>query len=206
MPEFHTIGHDTVTIWDERPKERWSIYMALGDLPAEGPYDSVGAALYNARVRYGELIRSDLCSCKVHEYLENSYRLEHSDVHVVNVHKPEVCEGQPCTVHHKTDHTMRSMPQHWRTDRSMMERICNHGVGHPDPDNPWPDESPMWVHNCDGCCLDPPEGTHCYACDREAEWYKPSRMTHGGELLCGPCHDDLDDDNFYPLPEGWIGE
>lgn len=29
-----------------------------------------------------------------------------------------------------------------------MERICPHGVGHPDPD----DTNPDTVHGCDGCC------------------------------------------------------
>lgn len=37
-----------------------------------------------------------------------------------------------------------------------MERLCRHGVGHPDPDasnflertrGAW-----VWVHGCDGCC------------------------------------------------------
>lgn len=39
-------------------------------------------------------------------------------------------------------------PQHWRGDRHLMERICPHGVGHPDPD----DINPDGVHGCDGCC------------------------------------------------------
>jgi hypothetical protein len=30
-----------------------------------------------------------------------------------------------------------------------MERICDHGVGHPDPDEFMAD---VWVHGCDGCC------------------------------------------------------
>lgn len=37
---------------------------------------------------------------------------------------------------------------HWRDDRSFMERICPHGVGHPDPD----DEHADPIHGCDGCC------------------------------------------------------
>ena len=36
-----------------------------------------------------------------------------------------------------------------RFDRSFMERICVHGVGHPDPDGA--DADPL--HACDGCCI-----------------------------------------------------
>jgi hypothetical protein len=32
-----------------------------------------------------------------------------------------------------------------------MERICEHGIGHPDPDQIMRDEA-GWVHGCDGCC------------------------------------------------------
>ena len=35
-----------------------------------------------------------------------------------------------------------------RFDRSFMERICVHGVGHPDPDSAGADP----LHACDGCC------------------------------------------------------
>jgi len=47
---------------------------------------------------------------------------------------------------------MRSFPQWWRSDRGIMERVCKHEIGHPDPDSPWPPESAEWVHSCDGCC------------------------------------------------------
>lgn len=31
----------------------------------------------------------------------------------------------------------------------MMERMCPHGIGHPDPDEITLDV----VHGCDGCCI-----------------------------------------------------
>ena len=34
-------------------------------------------------------------------------------------------------------------------DRRIMERICPHGVGHPDPDDVLNQDR---VHGCDGCC------------------------------------------------------
>jgi hypothetical protein len=46
---------------------------------------------------------------------------------------------------------MKDWPQHYRYDRGMTERICPHGVGHPDPD----DRTANGVHGCDGCCTPP---------------------------------------------------
>jgi len=82
-------------------------------------------------------------------------RLEHADCLLTNTHQFGSCLGEHCTLHHRSDHLMRSFPQHWRTDRMMMERICPHGIGHPDPYDfklvgPYgPDEA---IHSCDGCC------------------------------------------------------
>lgn len=78
-------------------------------------------------------------------------KLENTDVELW-VHDPDRCAGEFCTVHKRSDHSMRAFPQHWRDDRGIMERICPHGVGHPDPDSPWPKTSAQWIHGCDGCC------------------------------------------------------
>ena len=80
----------------------------------------------------------------------NKHVLEHSDEILINVHSESICKP-PCAIHSMTDHCMRSFPQHWRSDRFMIERICSHGVGHPDPDQYFVDET-AWVHGCDGCC------------------------------------------------------
>jgi hypothetical protein len=53
-----------------------------------------------------------------------------------------------CCIHRPSSHHMRTWPQHWRNDRGIMERICQHGIGHPDPDDLTTDR----VHGCDGCC------------------------------------------------------
>lgn len=93
---------------------------------------------------YGEV-----CDCPISE---DHIELEHSDEVVRGTHDLSVCEDRPCPVHRRSDHPMRAMRQHWRDDRRLMERICEHGVGHPDPDSPpWTD----WVHGCDGCCCGP---------------------------------------------------
>lgn len=79
-----------------------------------------------------------------------------------NVHDRSLCEHRSaCTVHAPSDHHMRGMKLHWRGDRGLFERICKHGVGHPDPDQ-WEywdesDQEFMGVHGCDGCCMPPKE-------------------------------------------------
>jgi hypothetical protein len=52
---------------------------------------------------------------------------------------------------------MRSWPQHWRGDRGIIERVCDHGIGHPDPD----DRNRDKIHGCDGCCVG--AGTEVFA-------------------------------------------
>ena len=68
-----------------------------------------------------------------------------------NVHRKADCRGPYCPIHRPSEHSMRAFPTHFRLDRYLMERICPHGVGHPDPDDPSGDT----VHGCDGCCMDP---------------------------------------------------
>jgi hypothetical protein len=69
------------------------------------------------------------------------------------------CSGEFCSVHNPSDHPLRDAPYNWRSDRSMLERICDHGVGHPDPDDVahhlrvTPEDADWYpVHGCDGCC------------------------------------------------------
>jgi hypothetical protein len=79
-------------------------------------------------------------------------QLENSD-EILYTHPKPACLGDYCTIHNRSDHSMRSFPQHWRTDRAIMERICPHGVGHPDPDEYKLTLSKYeGVHGCDGCC------------------------------------------------------
>lgn len=78
------------------------------------------------------------------------HKLEHSKRELL-VHPNANCMGEPCTIHERSDHHMRSWPQNWRDDAGKMERVCEHGIGHPDPDEINPDK----VHGCDGCCAEP---------------------------------------------------
>jgi hypothetical protein len=68
---------------------------------------------------------------------------------LVGVHEQWQCMRNYCTIHKPSDHSMRRYKQLWRNDTKVMERVCEHGVGHPDPDEINPDG----MHGCDGCCL-----------------------------------------------------
>lgn len=73
------------------------------------------------------------------------------------VHSKAMCSGEPCTIHKPSNHHMVKWKLNWRQDRIMMERICEHGVEHPDPDDAefrhkvYGDADTM--HRCDGCCV-----------------------------------------------------
>ncbi len=84
---------------------------------------------------------------------------------ILHTHLPATCKGQACSVHNPSDHHMAKWRQHWRSDRKIMERLCPHGVGHPDPDEmsflkkrlPKREFETHGVHGCDGCCRPPKE-------------------------------------------------
>jgi len=85
--------------------------------------------------------------------MDNGYRL--GGVHFVGD-----CMGEHCVIHNPSNHVMSEFPLHWRDDRLIFERICPHGIGHPDPDQSshWEatmdedDAGAMGIHGCDGCC------------------------------------------------------
>lgn len=81
----------------------------------------------------------------------------------IMVHDKEKCKGRHCVIHNPSNHNMKDWPTHWRNDRKIMERICSHGVGHPDPDDlefrksQEPDESKhkyLDIHGCCNCCCE----------------------------------------------------
>lgn len=67
------------------------------------------------------------------------------------VHAESVCQGRPCVVHNPSQHALRLWPLVWRNDVQNFERICSHGIGHPDPDTLAYNDNPG-IHACDGCC------------------------------------------------------
>lgn len=75
---------------------------------------------------------------------------------VHKVHAETQCAGEVCVMHSPTEHHMATWPILWRVDRQIVERMCEHGVGHPDPDQwtYWQRTHRMYeqVHGCCGCC------------------------------------------------------
>jgi hypothetical protein len=78
------------------------------------------------------------------------------DGRVMEIHDPDLCAGDRCCVHNPSLHHMRRWPLNWRPDRRIMERVCPHGVGHPDPDDiRVRASSSVSLHGCDQCCVAP---------------------------------------------------
>lgn len=50
-------------------------------------------------------------------------------------HDRKRCQGRACVVHAPSGHHMADWPTVFRADRGITERLCPHGVGHPDPDD-----------------------------------------------------------------------
>lgn len=79
----------------------------------------------------------------------------------LTVHHRNQCHP-PCPVHDPSDTLMSGFKLHWREDRGIFERICPHGVGHPDPDTMtylltqygMDRMQAEAVHGCDGCCTE----------------------------------------------------
>jgi hypothetical protein len=70
----------------------------------------------------------------------------------LRVHNRVDCHDN-CPIHNPSDHALKDRPTHWRDDRGIMERICVHGIGHPDPDDiNVRNNDGEGIHSCDGCC------------------------------------------------------
>jgi len=81
----------------------------------------------------------------------------------MKVHSKDLCvEGLPCPFHAPTDHHMREWVMTVQAS-GLVERKCEHGVGHPDPDSiafleveGGSGQRGTWaIHTCDGCCAPP---------------------------------------------------
>lgn len=77
---------------------------------------------------------------------------------ILNAHDDGQCAGEHCCLHKPSDHALSQAPLNWRGDLGLMERICPHGIGHPDPDDldykrsVGLDADTLAIHGCDGCC------------------------------------------------------
>jgi hypothetical protein len=75
------------------------------------------------------------------------------------VHKRNTgCDVNGCAIHNPSYHPLSDAKQFMRADKSwLIERVCEHGIGHPDPDSAsfiakQEGNTSIWVHGCDGCC------------------------------------------------------
>ncbi len=132
-------------------------FVAVGMAPASGTEDCVKRAWLANILGWVDGPLSDI--------LPKPVRLVGGQV--VQAHHPERCaDTPPCCVHNPSDHHMASWRQHWRNAghlfsiSDVMERICPHGIGHPDPDHIEYIRTALGdraagvegVHGCDGCC------------------------------------------------------
>jgi len=74
----------------------------------------------------------------------------------VRTHSKESCIA-PCPIHQPSDHKMKDWPKTYRADKNLIERECEHGIGHPDPDSvkylvDTTKQTWYGIHGCDGCC------------------------------------------------------
>jgi hypothetical protein len=78
------------------------------------------------------------------------------------VHNPANCSGQACVFHNPSKHGMNDWPVNVR-ESNLIERMCDHGIGHPDPDSvayfDRMNQRGFDVHGCDGCCHEPSSST-----------------------------------------------
>lgn len=81
----------------------------------------------------------------------------------VRTHSPDLCGGTFCALHNPSDHPLKDKNMTLRLDKfvPIVERRCDHGIGHPDPDSIayfasiTEDEDVIryiQMHGCDGCC------------------------------------------------------
>lgn len=75
----------------------------------------------------------------------------------LRTHSPDECSDHPCAIHNTSSiHRLSMAPLFWRDDIKILERICSHGVGHPDKDAAdyltSIGKGAANIHGCDGCC------------------------------------------------------
>lgn len=91
---------------------------------------------------------------------EPSFGVQLANGAILTTHGPGQCANEHCCIHNPSDHPLNTAPMNWRADRALMERMCEHGVGHPDPDDIAFKAKAYGsvyanneaVHGCDGCC------------------------------------------------------
>jgi hypothetical protein len=85
---------------------------------------------------------------------------------LLQTHPERVCVGGHCCIHNPSGHPLRDAPQFWVAWSRSINRLCTHGVMHPDYDDfafrirvgtSSALLALIGAHNCDGCCHWPTE-------------------------------------------------
>lgn len=71
---------------------------------------------------------------------------------LIRVHSPVRCRP-PCPVHWPSEHPLAAAAMHWDAEQGIIQRICDHELLHPDPDDQQVRlHEELRDHRCDGCC------------------------------------------------------
>jgi hypothetical protein len=127
---------------------------------------STAGEVVRAKFRQSSLIREirrvsdDYDLVSIDNAAEPTFGIQQPGPHVLRVHPASMCaDDEACVIHKPSDHHMRTWSLNWRADTGVMERLCPHGIGHPDPDAVAHAERQgvegFGVHGCDGCCRSP---------------------------------------------------
>lgn len=82
-------------------------------------------------------------------------------IRFTNIHRRSACKGRSCIVHNPSDTVANreDWPYIFREGHAggRIERVCPHGVGHPDDSQvkyleEVTGETHWGLHGCDGCC------------------------------------------------------
>jgi hypothetical protein len=91
----------------------------------------------------------------------DSYDLVGMGTELIQVHPEWACVTESpdgCPIHAPSDHHMVAWDMHWNNETRLVERICAHGLLHPDPDSAawWARHGYRWPHPCAcRCCVRP---------------------------------------------------
>ena len=96
----------------------------------------------------------------VHDRSKGEVVLTFNDERIgkVRLHKAKHCTAGPCCIHSPSDHRLKDADMILRLDRNaLVERVCEHGIGHSDPDSVAFLMVALGIkddgtHGCDGCC------------------------------------------------------
>lgn len=121
---------------------------------------------------------------------DNSLHITGRGQRLTRTHPPNSgCEEHGCVIHNPTLEAQMIGETFWSLAHGRMERICEHGVHHPDPDAvAWRLRKGLFPnvdHDCDGCC--DPERLAQQARQRVA-----NMKAFGGLMCeCGTCDVEL---------------